>query len=105
MNTNCCVFSQNVRGLNDPDKHGSVRQTILSAGPTIAFLIACYEDYFDINLIPYALIYSISVKVSSRLDDVVWDLTRVYDLQQENEKMIFLSEMCNIHNLMKQLNG
>jgi exonuclease III len=139
MNTNCCILSWNVRGLNAHAKRESVRQTILSTNATIiclqetkimswtkdllketvgcklakqtvhlpslgasgGILIACDEDYFDIAPITYTSIYSISVRVSSRLEDVVWDLTVVYGPQQENEKIIFLSEPCTISNLMR----
>ena len=57
-----------------------------SLGASGGILIACDEDYFDIAPITYTSIYSISVRVSSRLEDVVWDLTTVYGPQQENEK-------------------
>jgi hypothetical protein len=106
MNTNCCILSWNVRGLNDPVKRESVKQTILSSGTTIVcfqetkitswtsyllkeivgcklatqtvhlpslgasggILIACYADFFNINIISYASVYSLSVRVSSRLE-------------------------------------
>jgi hypothetical protein len=38
MNTNCCILSWNVRGLNDPAKRESVKQMILSSGATIVCL-------------------------------------------------------------------
>jgi exonuclease III len=38
MNTNCCILSWNVRGLNDSAKRESVEQTILSSGATIVCL-------------------------------------------------------------------
>ena len=56
---------------------------------------------FDIIAIPYPSVYSLSVRICSRLRDVVWDLTGVYGLQPENEKMIFLAELRHIRNLMK----
>ena len=127
MNTNCCIFSWNVRGLNDPAKRESVRQTILSTRATLVCLqetkimnwtndllkdivgfklakrtahlpsmgasggivIACDEDYFDISPVTYASTYSLSVRVSYRLEDVVWDLTAIYGPQKENEKCVF----------------
>jgi exonuclease III len=38
MNTNCCTLYWNVRGLNDPVKRESVRQTILSTSVTLVCL-------------------------------------------------------------------
>jgi exonuclease III len=38
MNTNCCILSWNVRGLNARAKCESVRQTILSTSATIVCL-------------------------------------------------------------------
>jgi exonuclease III len=72
-----------------------------SLGASGGILIACDEDYFDIAPITYTSIYSISARVSFRLEDMVWDLTTVYGPQQENEKIIFLSELCTISNLMR----
>jgi exonuclease III len=134
MCSNCTIFSWNVRGLNDPAKRESVRQTILSTGATIVclqetkimnwtndllketvgcklasqmvhlplqgtsggILIASDADLFDMDFIPCASTYSISVRISSRVEDKVWDLTGVYGPQPEIDKMNFLSELRNI---------
>ena len=139
MCSNCTIFSWNVRGLNDPAKRASVKQTILSSGATIVclqetkimnwtndllketvgcklacqtvqlpsqgafsgILLASDADLFEMDLIPCASTYSISVRISSRVEDEVWDLTGVYGPQPETEKMSFLSELRNIQNVMR----
>jgi hypothetical protein len=132
MCSNCTFFSWNVRGLNDPAKRASVKQTILSSGATIVCLqetkimnwtndllketVGCKlasqtvhlpsqgasdANLFEMDLIPCAATYSISVRISSRVEDKVWDLTGVYGPQPETEKMIFLSELRNIQNVMR----
>jgi hypothetical protein len=64
-------------------------------------LIACDADFFEMITIPYPSVYSLSVRVCSRLIDVAWDLAGVYGPQPENEKMTFLTELRNIRNMMK----
>ena len=112
-------FSWNFRGLNNPAKRASVRQTISSTGATIVCLqetkimnwtndllketvgsklvnqvvqlpsqgasggiiIASDADFFDMALLHCSSPYSISVRISSKLEDEVWDLTGVYGPQ------------------------
>lgn len=71
-----------------------------SLGVSDGILIASYTDFFDIDIIPCASTYSISVRISSKLEDEIWDLTGVYGPQPENDKMIFISELRNIHNMI-----
>jgi exonuclease III len=52
-------------------------------------------------IIPCASVYSISVRIRSRLVDEVWDLMGVYGPQHDNEKMVFLSELHSIQIMMR----
>jgi hypothetical protein len=52
-------------------------------------------------IIPCASVYSILVRIRSRLVDEVWDLTGVYDPQHDNEKTVFLSELRSIQIMMR----
>jgi exonuclease III len=72
-----------------------------SLGASGGILIACDADFFDMVTIPYPSVFSLSVRVCSRLCDVAWDLTGVYGPQHENEKMTFLTELRNIRHMMK----
>jgi exonuclease III len=72
-----------------------------SLGASGGILITCDADFFEMVTIPYPSVYSLSVRVCSRLSDVAWDLTGVYGPQPENEKMTFLTELRNIRNMMK----
>jgi exonuclease III len=49
-----------------------------SQGASGGILIAADSDYFDLVLLPCSSAYSLSVRISSRLVDEVWDLTGVY---------------------------
>jgi hypothetical protein len=53
------------------------------------------------SLLQYSSTYSISVRITSKLEDEVWDLTGVYGPQLENEKMYFLNELRHIHNMVR----
>jgi hypothetical protein len=46
-----------------------------SLGALGGILIACDADFFDIITISCPSVYSLSVRVSSRLNDMAWDLT------------------------------
>jgi exonuclease III len=72
-----------------------------SLGASGGILIAADLDYFDMVIIPCASVYSISVRIRSRLVDEVWDLTGVYGPQHDNEKTVFLSELRSIQIMMK----
>ena len=72
-----------------------------SLGTSGGILIAADPDFFDMTLLPSSAAYSLSVRISSRLEDEVWDLTGVYGPQLENEKMIFLSELRYIQSIVR----
>jgi hypothetical protein len=57
-----------------------------SLGASGGIRIAADPDFFDMTLLPSSAAYSLSVRISSRLEDEVWDLTGVYGPQLENEK-------------------
>jgi exonuclease III len=72
-----------------------------SLGASGGIRIAADPDFFDMTLLPSSAAYSLSVRISSRLEDEVWDLTGVYGPQLENEKMIFLSELRYIQSIVR----
>jgi hypothetical protein len=72
-----------------------------SQGASGGIIIASDADFFDMSLLHCSSPYSISVRITSKLEDEVWDLTGVYGPQQENEKLDFLNELRNIHNLVR----
>jgi hypothetical protein len=72
-----------------------------SLGASGGILIACDADFFDINIISYASVYSLSVRVSSRLEDVRGTSQEYMALNLKNEKMSFLAELRHIRNMMK----
>jgi exonuclease III len=55
MSTNCTIFSWNVRGLNDPVKRESVKQTIISSGATIVCLQETKISIWSNNLLQETL--------------------------------------------------
>jgi hypothetical protein len=57
-----------------------------SQGASGGILMASDANLFDMDLIPCTSTYSISVRISSRVEEEVWDLTGVYGPQPEIEK-------------------
>jgi hypothetical protein len=82
-------------------KHANQTFHLPSLGALGGILIAANLDYFDMVLLPCSSAYSLSVRINSRLVDEVWDLTGVYGPQLDNEKTIFLSELCNIQTMVR----